>query len=107
MALDAKHRSSIYQKLVPLLGDEDANALMSEFPASEADELVTKQFLRAELAELRSELRGEMAELRSELFGEVRGLDARLAALETKLTLRIGAAAAAQTTVLGALVLLG
>lgn len=51
MALDAKHRSSIYGKLLPPLGEEDANAIMSEFPSVEADELVTKQFLRAELAE--------------------------------------------------------
>ncbi|HEX4866422.1 MAG TPA: hypothetical protein VFV32_02225 [Acidimicrobiales bacterium] len=51
MALDARSRSSIYQTLVPILGEHDANALMSEFPSVEADELVTKQFLRAELAE--------------------------------------------------------
>ena len=31
MALDARHRSSLYTKLVPLLGEDDANALMSEF----------------------------------------------------------------------------
>lgn len=84
MALDARHRSSIYQELVPLRGDDDANALMSEFPASESVELVTKQFLRAELAELRQEM----------------------ANMETKLTLRIGAAAVAQTTILGGLLLL-
>ena len=29
---------------------------MSEFPSLETDELVTKQFLRAELAELRTEI---------------------------------------------------
>ena len=51
MALDARSRSSIYQNLVPILGEHDANLLMSEFPSVEADELVTKQFLRAELAE--------------------------------------------------------
>jgi hypothetical protein len=54
MALDAAHRASIYGKLRPLLGDEDANLLMSEFPSVEAQELVTKDFLRAELAELKS-----------------------------------------------------
>ncbi len=54
MALDAGHRASIYEKLRPVLGDDDANALMSEFPASEAHELVTKDFLRAELAEVTS-----------------------------------------------------
>jgi hypothetical protein len=71
MALDAAHRSSIYQKLLPILGDEDANVLMSEFPALEAHELVTKDFLRAELALTRSDLRGEMSMLRDELRGEM------------------------------------
>ena len=52
---------------------------MSEFPSVEADELVTKQFLRAELAELRTEmaalesgLRGEMADLRTEMVERFR-----------------------------------
>jgi hypothetical protein len=56
MALDARHRSSIYLEFVPLIGEDDANALMPEFPASDADELVTKQFLRAELAEFQTRL---------------------------------------------------
>ncbi len=56
MALDARRRSLIYQSLVPVIGDENANALMSEFPAVEADELVTKRFLRAELAEFEHRL---------------------------------------------------
>lgn len=51
MALDARSRSSIYRSFVPILGEHDANLLMSEFPSLEVDELVTKQFLRAELAE--------------------------------------------------------
>ena len=66
MALDARSRSSIYQSFVPILGEHDANLLMSDFPSIEADELVTKQFLRAEMAELRGELRGEIAGLRTE-----------------------------------------
>ena len=79
MALDAAHRASIYEKLRPVLGDEDANALMTEFPSAEAQELVTKDFLRAELAEL-----------------------------ESKLTLRLGSAIAASTGVLvAAFALLG
>ena len=63
MALDAAHRASIYEKLRPVLGDDDANALMSQFPASEAHELVTKDFLRAEMAEVRT----EMAEVKAAL----------------------------------------
>jgi hypothetical protein len=76
MALDAAHRASIYEKLRPLLGDEDANILMSEFPSVEADELVTKDFLRAELALTKGELRAEMALLRGEVreeMAQVRG----------------------------------
>ncbi len=74
MALDARTRSSIYDKLRPILGDDDANALMSEFPAAEHDELVTKEFLRAELHGARSELRQEIASLRTELHVEIAGL---------------------------------
>lgn len=62
MALDARSRSSIYRKLVPTLGEHDANVLMSEFPSVEADELVTKQFLRAELAELESRISERLRE---------------------------------------------
>ena len=88
MALDAAHRASIYDKLRPILGDEDANVLMSEFPSVEADVLVTRDHLRAELAELRAELRGEIG------------------ALETRLTVRLGAAIAASTALLATVGLL-
>lgn len=80
MALTTKHRTTIYQRLSPLIGEEEAGALIDEFPAAEHDELVTKQFLRAEMAELRSELRGEMAELRGELRGEMGALRGELRA---------------------------
>ena len=114
MALDARHRSSIYGKLVPVLGEEDANALMTEFPSVEADELVTKQFLRAELVELRGDLRGEMAELRTELSGEIAGMRAdmtgefgavrgEMADLRNELTLRMIAVVGTATAVLGTL----
>lgn len=104
MALDAAHRSSIYEKLRPILGDEDANVLMSEFPSLEAEELVTKDFLRAELALTRGELRGEMADLRQELRGEIADLRQELrfglASLETRLTVRLGSAIAATAALL-------
>lgn len=56
MTLTAKHRSSIYRTLSPLIGEEEAEALLAEFPARDLDEPVTKEFLRAELAELRADL---------------------------------------------------
>jgi hypothetical protein len=93
MVLDARTRSSIYEKLTPILGEHDANALMTQFPSIEADELVTKQFLRAELAELRAELRGEIAGLGTELRGEIAGLGTELrgeiAGLRTELRAEI------------------
>ncbi len=104
MAIDAAHRSSIYQKLVPVLGEEDANIVMSEFPSIEAQELVTKDFLRAELAITRGDLRAEMAQLRVELCAEIAelgsGLRGEMASLETRLTTRLGAAIGASTALL-------
>ncbi len=99
MALDARHRSSLYGKFVPLLGEDDANALMSEFPASEADELVTRQYLRAEMAELRTELHAEMADLRTEMA------EFRTEMVERfhQQTIWLGGAIAASTGVLAAL----
>jgi len=95
MTIDAAHRASIYEKLRPILGDEDANVLMSEFPSVEAHELVTKDFLRAELALLREELALTKGELRGEL-----------SSLENRLTLRLGSAIAASTALLAAVGLL-
>lgn len=82
MAIDARTRMSLYQKLLPMLGDDDTNALMSTYPAFEAEEYVSKEFLRAELAELRSELRTEMG------------------ALENRMTARLGGAIGASTSIM-------
>ena len=56
MALSQKHRSTIYQRLEPILGEEEAEALLSEFPGNDLDELATKEFVRAEIGELRTEM---------------------------------------------------
>ncbi len=91
MALDARSRSHIYDRLVPLIGDENANVLMSQFPSVEADELVTKQVLRAELAEVRRDMatREDLATLESNLRGDLATLDSNLrgdmATLDSKL----------------------
>jgi hypothetical protein len=67
MPLSQKHRSSIYRTLSPLLGEEEAEAMLSQFPAHEVDELVTRGHLRAELADLRSELRTGLSDLRVDM----------------------------------------
>jgi hypothetical protein len=63
MALSQKHRVALYEFLEPQLGDDVTEAFLSEFPTDPGHELVTKQFLRAELAELRT----EMAAMRTEM----------------------------------------
>ncbi len=56
MALTERHRSSIYLSLIPLLGEEEAEALLAQFPAHDLDTPATKEFVRAEIAELRAEM---------------------------------------------------
>jgi hypothetical protein len=75
MALSEKHRSSIYQGLLQFLGEEEAQALLSQFPARDLDVPVTKEFVRAEIAEVRTELHAGLADVRAEAAvfrGEVR-----------------------------------
>jgi hypothetical protein len=89
VTLTAKHRSSLYRSLSPLVGDEEAEALLAQFPGREGDELVTKDFLRAELrgevGSLRAELGGEIGSLRSGLGGEFAGLRTEIAQLEARM----------------------
>ena len=74
MPLSQKHRSTIYQRLEPILGEEEAEALLSQFPAHELDELATKEFIRAEIAELRTEIHTEIASVRHEMHTEIGAL---------------------------------
>ena len=69
--LSQKHRSTIYEKLEPILGEEEAEALLSQFPARDLDKPVTREFVRAELADFRTEIRGELADFRTEIRGEL------------------------------------
>ena len=63
MALSQKHRIALYRHFLPQVGEDVTEALLAEFPARDGDDLVTKAFLRAEMAELRT----DMAELRTEV----------------------------------------
>jgi len=67
VALTEKHRSSIYQHLAPQWGDEVTQAFLSQFPARDGEEPITRDYLRAEMSDLRGELRDEMAGLRAEM----------------------------------------
>ena len=117
MALAEKHRSVIYAHFVAQIGEEAAEAMLSQFPSRDLDEPVTKEFVAMTAAELRSEIAGvrtdlqaeiagvrtEVAELRGEMrteFAEVRGEMAQLGDhLAKRVQLTIGVA----TGILGAL----
>jgi hypothetical protein len=93
VALSQKHRSSIYQSLAPILGEEEVEDLLSQFPARELDEPVTKEFVRAEisgvraeLADFREQLRGEMADMRVDLEGKIAGVRTEVAGLRADLS---------------------
>jgi hypothetical protein len=92
MAMLEKHRSSIYRSLVPILGEEEAQALVGQFPARDQDEPATKHDLallkadlRTEMADLRIDLRTEMADLRTDLRTEMADLRTEMADLRTDL----------------------
>ena len=56
MALLEKHRSVIYAHFVEEVGEEAAQAMLDQFPARDVDELVTKDYLASQVAELRVEM---------------------------------------------------
>lgn len=104
MALSQKHRIALYAHFKPHLGDDVTEAFLAEFPARDDDELVTRSFLRAELADLRTELRGEIADLRGELhtgLADLRGeLRAEMHQLHNRTITILIAAMAVMTAVL-------
>jgi hypothetical protein len=54
--LSPAHRRSIHTSLAPILGDEETDALMSQFPASPSDEPATKHDLEVTIGAFRAEV---------------------------------------------------
>ena len=84
MALSQKHRSTIYTKLSPVLGEEEAEALLSQFPSRDLDEPVTKEFVRAEIVSLEARITERLREQTVWIAGTVTvgmGLAAGIGAL--------------------------
>lgn len=75
MALTQRSRTALYQGLTQLIQDDQAvEEMLSYFPSRDVEEPVTKEFVRAEIAEVRAEmaeLRAEMAEMRADLHTEM------------------------------------
>ena len=72
MALSERSRSVLYQGLVTIVEDEPAvQEMMSYFPARDVEEPVTRDFLRAELNQLRAEMRADMGHLEGRLIDRI------------------------------------
>jgi len=90
MALSERSRSVLYQGLVTIVENEQAvQEMMSYFPARDVEEPVTKDFLRAEMNDLRAEMRTEMGDLRAEMRIEMGDLRAEMGQMEGRLVDRI------------------
>ncbi len=85
MALLEKHRSIIYAHFVETIGEEAAEAMLSQFPARDLDEPVTKEFVEVQIAEVRREI----AELRGEMHTEFAQVRLEMAELGNRLALRL------------------
>ncbi len=76
MALSERSRSALYRGFSAVVDDEEAVAeMLSFFPARDVEEAVTKEFMRAELAETELRLGGELrAEMRRMIWVNIGSL---------------------------------
>lgn len=54
MALSPQHRTTIYRKLAPILGDAETEALMKELPIADHEKPATSGFVNTEISKLTS-----------------------------------------------------
>jgi hypothetical protein len=93
VAMTERSRSALYQGLSTVVDEEAVQEMMSFFPARDVEEPVTKEFVRAEMADLRSELRADMGAMEQRLND---GMDQRI---DSKFNQVIGANIATVVTV--------
>lgn len=67
MALTERSRSALYTGLRTVVDEEAVQEMLSFFPARDVEEPVTKDHLRAEMAELRAEITDLRTDLRAEI----------------------------------------
>ena len=57
MPMTERSRAALFRSLGHLTGDEEAvGEMLSQFPTRDADEPATKDFVRAEIADVRTEI---------------------------------------------------
>ncbi len=56
MSLNERDRSALYQGLSHIIDEEPVGAMLSYFPARDVEEPATKEFVRAQIADVRTEI---------------------------------------------------
>ena len=77
MALTTRQRTTLYTAIAAAIGTEEAGLLLDQFPAREGDELITRDFLAARLAEVRTEVaevRTDIARMENRLYVAMVGI---------------------------------
>jgi len=82
MGLAERSRAVLHTKLTEVVGDEEAvGDMLSQFPANDLERPATKEFVRAEIAEVRT----DMADLRGDIRSDMADLRTDNAQRETRL----------------------
>ena len=71
MALTHKHRTALYEGLSGIVDEEAVNEMLAYFPTRDGDEPINKDFLRAEMSDLRTELHKDMSDLEHRLVSRL------------------------------------
>lgn len=75
MSLNAKNRSAILRGLSTVIPESEAvEEMLANFATRDADEWASKEFIRAELAEVRTEMATMRAELKDDFHSETQRL---------------------------------
>ena len=84
MALLEKQRTSLFTKLIPVIGEEDAQALLAQFPAREVDEPATHAAVAVAKAELHVEIEAVRTEIES-VRTEIQSVRTEIATVRTEI----------------------
>jgi len=78
MALSEQSRSTIYEFLVPNIGEEAASEMLSNFPSDRDSPPASEELVRSEFAAVRAALAGH--------DGRITSLEERMGSLEERMT---------------------
>ena len=94
MALSSRGRAAIYTGLSELIEEDAVEDMLTNFPAREVDEPVTRDFLDARLAEVEARIIGRVDQRFAAIDEKFAAIDKRFAAIDERfavITERFGA----------------